>query len=81
MSTNDIDKSNYIIDAFLDIKRAFDIVDLNLSIRKLYYAGIRGNILNLIKSYLNDRTQIVRVNGEFSKVNNTSIGSSKKVLF
>jgi hypothetical protein len=28
----------------------------------------------LIKSYLRDRTQIVRVNGEYSNVNNISIG-------
>jgi len=86
MSTNDalfhitnyiydnIDKSNYVIGVFLDIKKAFDTVSLDLLIRKLHYAGIRGNILKLIKSYLNDRTQIVRVNNEYSYVSNISIG-------
>lgn len=39
----------------------------------MHYVGIRGNILNLIKSYVNDRTQIVRVDSDYSKVTNTSI--------
>lgn len=86
MSTNDalfhitnyiygnVDKSNYVIGVFLDIKKAFVTVNLDLLIRKLHYAGIRGNILNLIKSYLRYRTQVVRVNGEYSNENNILIG-------
>jgi len=71
---DNIDKSNYVIGVFIDIKKAFDTVNLDLLIRKLHYAGIRGNILKLIKSYLSDRTQIVRVNNEHSKLSNISIG-------
>lgn len=59
---------------FFLILRKLNTVDINLLTRKLHYAGIRGNILNLIKLYQNDRTKIVRVNGQYSKVNNTSIG-------
>jgi len=47
------DKSNYVIGVFLDIKKAFDTVNLDLLIRKLHYAEIRSNISKLIKSYLN----------------------------
>jgi hypothetical protein len=40
---------------FLDIAGAFDAVPHYLLIRKLYAYGIRGNLLSLLSSYLDDR--------------------------
>lgn len=74
MVYENVNKSYYVIGVFLDIKNAFGTVNLDLLIRKLHYAGIRDNIIKLIKSYLRDRTQLLRANGECSNVNNMSIG-------
>lgn len=41
--------------------QAFDYVDHNILLRKLESYGIRGNVLQLIKSYLSDRKQITNI--------------------
>ena len=51
---------------FFDISKAFDRVWHRGLIHKLNSVGIRGNILNWIKSYLSDRKQAVVVKGEAS---------------
>lgn len=51
---------------FLGIQKAFGQVNHDKSIKKLDYAGIRGSTLNLIKSDLRNRTQVVRLNGIIS---------------
>ena len=46
--------------------KTFDSIDRNMSSEKLGNAGIRGPILELMKSYLNDRIQRVFVNDTIS---------------
>ena len=47
---------------FIDLKKAFDTVDHNILLRKLCCYGVDGNVLQLLKSYLTDRTQRCYVN-------------------
>ena len=48
------------IGLFLDLKKAFDTVDHNLLLRKIANIGLRGPMLEIMKSYLSDRKQILR---------------------
>ena len=58
---------------FIDLAKAFDSVSHTILLQKLEYYGIRGDVLELFKSYLNDRSQFV-------KLNNTQ-SSLTKILF
>ena len=50
-----------IIATFLDLQKAFDTVNFNILFKKLYRYGIRGMALDLLKDYLTNRIQRVRV--------------------
>ena len=49
---------------FLDIQKAFDIVDHNILIAKLEHYGIRGIAKNLFEFYLQNRQQFVALDDE-----------------
>lgn len=44
-----------------DLSRAFDTVDHGLLLDKLYYYGVRGNVHDLLSSYLSNRKQYVEI--------------------
>jgi hypothetical protein len=65
MVMSNVDRRNPVCAVFCDMTQAFDCVDYNILVRKLSSYGIRGNILNLIRSYLTNRklcTEITRIN-------------------
>ena len=51
---------------YLDFAKAFDKVDHGIVLKKLSLLGIRGKLLQWIKSFLSSRTQMVLVNGVLS---------------
>lgn len=51
---------------FLDLAKAFDTVSHKRLIEKVEKIGIRGIALNIIKNYLKDRQQYVRINNKLS---------------
>ena len=59
---------------FLDLKKAFDSVNLVILIEKLSYYGISGKSLDFFKSYLAIRRQRCRVNGYVSDVKEVRCG-------
>lgn len=59
---------------FLDLSKAFDLVDHQLLLEKLYKAGIRGPMYDLLKSYLTNRKQQVSVGEATSQVRALEVG-------
>lgn len=57
-----LDSGKLAAGLFIDLKKAFDMVDHRLLIRKLEMAGVRGVALKWFVSYLNDREQFVTYN-------------------
>ncbi len=60
--SSSMDKNEYTVGVFLDLKKAFDTIDYGLLMMKLERYGIRGKALAWIKSYLDDRHQFVQMN-------------------
>ena len=57
-----ISKKQYVIGTFIDLSKAFDLVNHKILLKKLYHYGIRGHALEWINNYLTDRTQYVVYN-------------------
>ena len=51
---------------FIDFSHAFDTVNHSVLLKKLNYYGIKGQLLQLITSYLSDRKQFVSYGGRES---------------
>jgi retron-type reverse transcriptase len=72
--TEAVDKKKYTIGIFINLSKAFDPVNHDILLRKLYHYGIRGLALDWIKSYLSGRKQFVEYNGICSSYNNVICG-------
>lgn len=62
---DNIERRHKTIGVFLDLSKAFDTVSVPILLSKLEYIGIRGKVLDVIRSYMSGRKQFVRV-GNFA---------------
>ena len=54
-----LDRGEEVAMSFLDFRKAFDTVNHEILFKKLEAYGIRGSVLQLIKSYMSERKQFV----------------------
>lgn len=64
---NAIDEKHFIIAVFLDFKRAFETIDVNILLKKLYAYGVKDTESKWFSSYLNDRYQRTSFEGHISE--------------
>ena len=59
--------SKHVIGVFIDLSKAFDTIGHKMLLCKLYNYGVRGTPHNLIKSYLSNRKQYVKIGSQESE--------------
>ena len=69
-----LNSKNKVIGVFIDLKKAFDSIDINILIEKLKYYGIVGPYNTLLESYLKDRNICTIVNNNKSNPKNIKYG-------
>ena len=67
---NMLDKGGYVCAMFMDLSKAFDKINHDLMIAKLVAYGFSQGALQYMRSYLTNRKQRVRVNSNFSTLEN-----------
>ena len=77
---NNLNKSKLIIATFIDLAKAFDIVDHTILLQQIHDYEIKGSAFDLIKSYLSNRKQKVRINKTLSKDCNITTGVPQETI-
>ena len=79
--TNDwylnIENGKYTSVTFIDLKKAFDMVNYEIIINKLQLYGVAGKELRRFQSYLTNRKQCCKVNGKLSELREVTSGFSQ----
>jgi Reverse transcriptase (RNA-dependent DNA polymerase) len=64
--SDELNKGNFCVGVFLDLKKAFDTVSHDILLSKMHHYGIRGTPLSWFSSYLSGRSQQVEIEGNLS---------------
>ena len=72
----EIDRKKIPFSIFLDLSKAFDMLNHDILLTKLRYYGIEGVALNWFQSYLTKRTQYVQYNDTSSSLREIETGVS-----
>jgi hypothetical protein len=70
-----IDYNDFAIMTSLDLSSAFDLVNIDLLIRRLHIIGLPDDVVSLIKVWLTDRSYYVCVDGTNSKLYDLLLGT------
>ena len=69
-----LENKDSVLSVFLDLSKAFDTIDHQISLHKLEFYGIRGTPLKWFKSYLSNRKQYVKNNNSDSLQQDITFG-------
>ena len=65
--TKSFENSEHCLGIYLDLRKAFDTVNIDILLKKLQKYGIINKSFDIIKSYLSERKQCVRIEDAFSQ--------------
>ena len=71
---NGLSKRQHTIAVFMDLSKAFDVLDHNILSKKLEHYGFRGKFLELLMSFISNRNYFVSANGFKSNTKTVNIG-------
>ena len=69
-----LDEDKFACGVFIDLQKAFDTVDHNILLSKLYHYGVKGTPHQWFKSYLTGRQQYTTINHQKSSLSNVKYG-------
>ena len=73
-TTSELDHYKIPFNIYIDMSKAFDLIDFTVLLHKLSHYGIHDTALKLLKSYLTDRKQYCYYKGTSSSTVTTSRG-------
>lgn len=62
-----LNKNSYVVALFIDLSKAFDMINRKLLLQKLHLFGIRGKLCEWLRNYLSDRNIIVKIDKNESR--------------
>ena len=71
---NALNNKKYSISVFLDLSKAFDVIDHKILEKKLEHYGFRGKFLEFLLNFIKDRKYFVHINGKNSETKTVNIG-------
>ena len=69
-----LSSKHYVGTVFMDLSKAFDVMNHNILKQKLEHYGFRGIFLDFMMQFVQDRRYFVNVNGINSEIHNVNIG-------
>jgi len=70
-----IDEGHYVAMGSLDLTAAFDVVDINLLMKRIVTSGLPSDWTELLEAWLRDRAAFVEVSSHRSMIYNVNIGT------
>ena len=69
-----IDARKEVFSCFLDLSKAFDTVDHQILLYKIEKYGLRGKVFDILKNYLKDRFQYIKIGSKTSEMKPVNCG-------
>ena len=76
-----LDARKEVFACFMDLSKAFDIVDLQILLYKIEKNGLRGKVFEILKNYLKDRFQYINIGSKTSEMKPVNCGALLFLLF